>query len=137
MKLSNLLTLIFLLLMGTVVNAQSIKDFKKDIKGLTKATKMTEAQEEKVNAVYAKIVEDLKNIESLRSDEETYRKKRRAIYSLSQFTLDQIVTADQQDAYTVYKRKIRVQRSEKIQKLQKQKASKQDLLDAELGVKQF
>jgi len=135
MKLSNLLTLILLVFIGVSASGQSIKDFKKEIKGITKATKMTDAQTDKVTAVYAKIVEDLKNIESLRSDEQLYRQKRRAIYYASQFSLEQIVTAEQKSDYIDYKRKLRAERGTQIKKLNKQKASKDDILDAELGIK--
>jgi enoyl-CoA hydratase/carnithine racemase len=137
MKLSNLLTLILLVFIGTAVNAQSIKDFKKDIKILKKATNLSESQEAEALAIYTKIVSDIERLEAMNYSDDVYREKRRAIYQGAEFSLAQIFTDEQQDAYTIHQRNIREQRAQQTKKLRKQNASKQDLMDAQVGVKQI
>lgn len=135
MKLSNLLILALLVLSGSLANAQSIKDFKKDIRDVKKATNLTEKQVGEITAVYQKIVDDIASLEQMNLSEEEFRTKRRAIYTGAEFSLEQVINADQKAAYEKHKRVKREMRAQNIKKLRKQNASVQDLMDAEAGVK--
>ncbi len=137
MKLSNLLVLILLTFTAATVHGQSIKDFRKDIKDIKKAVDLSERQTEKVTAVYQKIVDDLIQLKSMNYSDEEYRKKRRSVYHGAEFSLAQIIREDQKASYDLYKRSLREQRAKKLNKLRKQKASNDDLMDAEIGVKQI
>ena len=135
MKLSNLLILVLVVLTGSVVNAQSIKDFKKDIRDVKKAVSLNEKQVVDMTSVYQKIVDDIAKLESMNLSEEDFRTKRRAIYTGAEFTMEQLMNTEQKAEYEKYKRVKREIRAQNIKKLRKQKASVQDLMDAEAGVK--
>ncbi len=135
MKLSNLYIVLFFMLICSFGNSQSMKDFKKDIKVFKKVVSLDERQVNEVSEIYQKIIDDVAKLEQLNLSDEDFRKKRRAIYKGAQFSLDEVVNEEQKAAYIRYKREIRVQRAENLSKLKKQKASNQDLMDAEVGVK--
>jgi septal ring factor EnvC (AmiA/AmiB activator) len=135
MKLSNLLIIVLLTLIGTIGNGQSLKDFNKEIRGINKAISLSDRQQNEVNAVYQKIVDDIAILATQNLSEEKFREKRRAIYSGAEFSIQQIITKEQEEKYDLYTRKVREERAQNIKKLLKRNASNQDLMDAEIGVK--
>lgn len=119
------------------MNGQTIKDFKKDIRGLKKAVNLNQDQVQKLTDVYTKIVTDIENLKQANLSEEDFRKKRRAVYQGAEFSIAQIISSDQQAAFEIYQRKIRENRAKETMKLRKQKAPEQDLMDAQVGVKRI
>ncbi len=66
-------------------HAQEVSDFKKERKKLIAITTMDASQIEKLDAIYAKRVADLKIIADLeKTDELAFRSKRRAIFKGSE-----------------------------------------------------
>ena len=135
MKLANLLTVLLLIFITSSASAQSLKDFKGEIKQISNATEMDDAQREQLNGIFQQRVENLVSIADLESkDEIAYRSKRRAIYQAAEVSIKRILDREQLDNYLVYKQGLRKVRARKIEKLKKKNASQQDLLDAEYGV---
>lgn len=134
-KLANLLFLMILVFMSNTISAQTMKDFKKDIKTIKDVTSLAPNQSEQLNKVYEKLVFDLESIESLQStDEAVFRKKRRSVYKGAQFSIANIFNEDQRALYINYQRGLRIERAKKVNKLRKKDAPKEDILDAEVGV---
>ena len=135
MKFHNLLALMLLIFSFQIAHAQEVSDFKKERKKLIAITTMDASQIEKLDAIYAKRVADLKIIADLeKTDELAFRSKRRAIYKGSENSIRLLMNAEQQDGYRAYTQNIRIERSEKMAKLRKKNASKADIIDAEYGI---
>lgn len=135
MKLANLLTILLLIFTTSMASAQTLKSFKKEMKGIATATKMTTVQYDELTKIYEKRVADLQNIKALESqDEPAFRVKRRAVYSGGDVSIKRLLSKEQLELYVDYKRIMRVVRAKKFAKLKKKNASKDDLLDAELGI---
>ena len=135
MKLANLLFVLLLIFISVPSFSQELSDFKKEMKELTQATNLDGEQLLKLNEIYAKRVSDLKSIETLRStDEQAFINKRRSIYMGSENSIHLLMNPDQIESYTLYKRALRIERADKIKKLKKKNASKDDIIDASYGI---
>jgi len=135
MKLANLLTVLLLIFIASATSAQSLKDFKSEIKQISNATEMNDNQIAQLREIYQKRVDNLASIAVLEStDEIMYRNKRRAIYESADVSIKLMLNREQLSSYKLYRQGIRKIRARKIEKLKKKNASQQDLLDAQYGV---
>lgn len=136
MKLANLLFVLLLIFMASSVQAQKMKDFKKEMKEITQAINLDDEQVAQLNQIYQKRVDDLNSIASLEStDEKLFYQKRIAIYKGSEASVNMLLKDEtQRKNYDLYKAVIRKERAETVKKLKKKNASKQDIIDAQYGV---
>lgn len=135
MKLANLLTILLLIFTTTFVSAQSMKTFKKEMKNITSALSLDEAQYTQLTKIYEKRVADLKMIKPLEATNEAqFREKRRAIYQGAEVSIKRILNREQLELFVVYNRGLREIRGREMNKLKKKNASIEDLKDAQYGI---
>lgn len=135
-KITNLLFVLALIFMGFTSNAQTMKDFKKEINEISQAVSMDTEQNDKLNSIYEKRIADLASIDLLKeTDELQFRSKRRAIYKGSETSIKLILRKEQLESYRNYSRVVRIRRSEEMKSLKKKKASQAEIIDAQYGIK--
>lgn len=135
MKIANLLYVLLLLFMASGLQAQEMKENRNEIAEISEAVKLDDTQVLKLNEIYQKRAEDLKLIEELRNkDEQSFYRKRLAIYKGSQASVDLLINPEQREQYNSYKKYLRNKRAVKVQELKKNNAPLQDIIDAQFGV---
>lgn len=130
----------FLLIFSGSINGQKNSELQvqKEAKHYVKVLDLNEDQIAKIEDVFVHKYESLNEIALMEStDLELFRAKRRAIYAGTDQSIRLLLNREQIELFDIEKRRQRLANSERIAKLQKQGADKEDILDAQYGIKNW
>lgn len=128
----------FLIVLTGGLNAQKSAESnaRKEAKHYIKVLDLNDDQKIKLESVLLHKYESIEEISALESsDPGQFRAKRRAVYAGTDQSIRMLLTREQLDLFEVEKRRQRLANAERIQKLQKQGADQEDILDAQYGIK--
>lgn len=109
---------------------------KKEAKSLAKAYQLNDVQKDKVIAILMKRDQDLASITKLEKEEvDKFRSKRRAIVTGTEGSIKLLLDREQLALYDKEAHVRRTENAKYIHKLKKQGASREELLDAQYGIR--
>lgn len=109
---------------------------KKEAKSLAKAYDLNKDQSAKVLSILSKRDSDMKAIEGLEKDElDKFRAKRRSIIKGTEGSIKILLDREQLALYEKEAHIRRTRNAKEIDKLKREGASKEDLLDAQYGIR--
>lgn len=116
-----------------VSNAQMTPTMQKDYDRLVELCKLDERQQTRLESIFVKQVNDLKEIEKYKSTSK-YFSKRREVFVGTEGSIYLLVRNDQLDGYNEFTRMKRLERSERVKELRNLGASQDEIRNAQLGI---
>jgi hypothetical protein len=112
------------------------KSARKEAKHYIKVLNLSEAQVPGIEAIFVHKFESLEELSSLESTApDQFRAKRRAVYAGTDQSIRMLLNRSQLDLFEIEKRRQRLANAAQIEKLQKQGAGNEEILDAQYGIK--